>query len=151
METVVADLLDPAAVAALPDAPNVVFMAGRKFGSSGGESLTWAMNSYVPALVAARYGGARVTVFSSGNVYPLLPVTSGGATEETPPQPVGEYAQSVLARERLFEHFSAAERAGRRSSCASTTPSTCATASWWTWPSRCWPARRWTSPWGTST
>ena len=85
VETVVADLLDPAAVAALPDAPNVVFMAGRKFGSSGGESLTWAMNSYVPALVAARYGGARVTVFSSGNVYPLVPVSSGGATEETPP------------------------------------------------------------------
>jgi nucleoside-diphosphate-sugar epimerase len=105
VETLVADLLDPAAVAALPAAPNVVFMAGRKFGSSGGESLTWAMNCYVPALVAARYGGARVTVFSSGNVYPLLPVASGGATEETPPQPVGEYAQSVLARERLFEHF----------------------------------------------
>jgi nucleoside-diphosphate-sugar epimerase len=105
VETVVVDLLDPAAVATLPDAPNVVFMAGRKFGSSGGESLTWAMNSYVPALVAARFGGARVTVFSSGNVYPLLPVTSGGATEETLPQPVGEYAQSVLARERLFEHF----------------------------------------------
>jgi nucleoside-diphosphate-sugar epimerase len=105
VETSVADLLDPAAVAALPDAPNVVFMAGRKFGSSGGESLTWAMNCYVPALVAARYGGARVAVFSSGNVYPLVPVSSGGATEETPPQPVGEYAQSVLARERLFEHF----------------------------------------------
>jgi nucleoside-diphosphate-sugar epimerase len=106
VETVAADLLDRAAVAALPAAPNVVFMAGRKFGSTGGEALTWAMNSYVPALIAERYAGSRLVVFSSGNVYPLVPVASGGATEETPPEPVGEYAQSVLGRERLFEHFS---------------------------------------------
>ena len=107
VETVAADLLDPAAVSALPAAPNVVFMAGRKFGSSGGESLTWAMNSYVPALVAARYAGSRLVSFSSGNVYPLVPLSSGGATEDLAPQPVGEYAQSVLGRERIFEHFSA--------------------------------------------
>lgn len=106
VETVTCDLLDPAAVAALPEAPNVVFMAGRKFGSRGGEALTWAMNSYVPALVAQRYGAARVVVFSSGNVYPFVPVISGGATEATPPQPVGEYAQSALGRERIFEYFS---------------------------------------------
>jgi hypothetical protein len=106
VETVATDLLDPAAVSALPDAPNVIFMAGRKFGSSGGESLTWAMNSYVPALVATRYGGSRLVAFSSGNVYPLVPVGSGGASEDLAPQPVGEYAQSVLGRERIFEHFS---------------------------------------------
>lgn len=105
VETIAADLLDPAAVEALPPAPNVIFMAGRKFGSTGDEALTWAMNAYVPALVAQRYRGARITVFSSGNVYPLVPVVSGGATEATPPEPVGEYAQSVLARERVFEHF----------------------------------------------
>jgi nucleoside-diphosphate-sugar epimerase len=104
-ETIAADLLDPAAVEALPPAPNVIFMAGRKFGSTGDEALTWAMNAYVPALVAQRYRGARIAVFSSGNVYPLVPVVSGGATEATPPEPVGEYAQSVLARERVFEHF----------------------------------------------
>ena len=106
VETMACDLLDPDAVAALPDAPNVVFMAGRKFGSTGGEALTWAMNSYVPALVARRYATSRIAVFSSGNVYPLVPVASGGATEATPPAPVGEYAQSVLGRERVFEHFS---------------------------------------------
>ncbi len=105
VETIAADLLDPAAVEALPPAPNVIFMAGRKFGSTGDEALTWAMNAYVPALVAQRYRGARIAVFSSGNVYPLVPVLSGGATEATPPEPVGEYAQSVLARERVFEHF----------------------------------------------
>ena len=112
VETHVCDLLDPAAVAALPDAPHVVFMAGRKFGSAGGEALTWAMNAYVPALVAQRFRHARIAVFSSGNVYPLAPVLSGGATEETAPAPVGEYAQSVLGRERVFEHFS--HQAGAR-------------------------------------
>jgi hypothetical protein len=105
VETVSCDRLDPAAVERLPAAPAVVFMAGRKFGSTGGEALTWAMNAYVPALVARRYGGSRIAVFSSGNVYPFTPIGAGGATEETPPAPVGEYAQSVLARERMFEHF----------------------------------------------
>ncbi len=106
VETIACDLLDRAAVARLPDAPNVIFMAGRKFGSTGDEARTWAMNTYVPALVAERYRDARIVVFSSGNVYPLVPVASGGATEECPPAPVGEYAQSVLARERMFEYFS---------------------------------------------
>src|SRR4051794_28039576 len=100
------DLLDPRAVAALPDAPNVGFMAGRKFGSTGGEALTWAMNAYMPALVAERFPDSKIAVFSSGNVYPFVPVGSGGATEETELAPVGEYAQSVLGRERVFEHFS---------------------------------------------
>jgi nucleoside-diphosphate-sugar epimerase len=100
------DLLAPQTVAALPDAPNVVFMAGRKFGSTGGEALTWAMSAYVPALVAGRFPDSRLAVFSSGNVYPFVPAGSGGATEETEPAPLGEYAQSVLGRERVFEHFS---------------------------------------------
>ncbi len=106
VETLRADLLESSSVAALPEAPNVIFMAGRKFGSTGAESLTWAMNAYLPALVAERYRHSRIVAFSSGNVYPLVPVVSGGATEETAPEPLGEYAQSVLARERLFEHFS---------------------------------------------
>ena len=106
VETLRADLLDPVDFAKLPDAENVIFMAGRKFGSTGGESLTWAMNAYLPALIADRYRHSRIAAFSSGNIYPLVPVNSGGATEETPLQPVGEYAQSVLARERMFEHFS---------------------------------------------
>jgi len=106
VETLRADLLDAGAVASLPDARNVIFMAGRKFGSTGAESLTWAMNAYLPALVAQRFHQSRIVAFSSGNVYPLVPVESDGATEETAPAPVGEYAQSVLARERIFEHFS---------------------------------------------
>ena len=106
VEALPGDLLNPERVAALPDAPNVIFMAGRKFGSSGDECRTWAMNAYVPALVAERYRTARIVVFSSGNVYPLVPVTSGGADEVCPPAPIGEYAQSVLARERVFEYFS---------------------------------------------
>ncbi|MGP8246949.1 MAG: NAD-dependent epimerase/dehydratase family protein [Bryobacteraceae bacterium] len=106
IETICADLLDPAQVAQLPEAENVVFMAGRKFGSTGAASLTWAVNAWLPALVARRYRNSRIVAFSSGNVYPMTPIVWGGATEATPPQPIGEYAQSVLARERLFEHFS---------------------------------------------
>ena len=102
VETARADLLDPRALDALPDAPNVVFMAGQKFGTSGDPSATWAMNAAVPALVAERFAGARTVVFSSGNVYPLTPPARGGARENEEPAPVGEYAFSCLARERIF-------------------------------------------------
>lgn len=97
-----AELLDPRALDALPDAPNVVFMAGQKFGTAGDPSLTWAMNAAVPAFVAERFAGARTVVFSTGNVYELTPVTSGGAREDDALAPVGEYAWSCLARERIF-------------------------------------------------
>jgi nucleoside-diphosphate-sugar epimerase len=107
METIAADLLDRRQLAALPDAPNVIFMAGRKFGSTGNEPLTWATNALLPAMVAERYSRSRIVAFSTGNVYPFVSVANGGATEETPTAPVGEYAQSALARERLFEYFSA--------------------------------------------
>jgi nucleoside-diphosphate-sugar epimerase len=107
VETIHADLLDSSQLARLPDAENVIFMAGRKFGSSDAAYLTWAMNVYLPARVAERYRDSRIVAFSSGNVYPFVSVESGGATEETPPAPVGEYAQTVLGRERMFEFVSA--------------------------------------------
>jgi nucleoside-diphosphate-sugar epimerase len=103
------DLLDREQVNALPDSKNVIFLAGRKFGSTGNEGLTWATNALLPGYVAEKYRDARIVVLSSGNVYPL---TVNGATEETPTAPAGEYAQSVLARERIFEYFS--ERYGTR-------------------------------------
>tara|TARA_R110002072_G_scaffold303141_1_gene495705 strand:- start:17936 stop:18958 length:1023 start_codon:yes stop_codon:yes gene_type:complete len=106
IETIKANLLDGQAVAALPDAPNIVFMAGMKFGSTGNESLTWAMNSVVPAVVASRYRDSRIAVFSTGNVYGLVPVSSGGSVETDSLNPAGEYAMSCLGRERVFEHFS---------------------------------------------
>ena len=107
VETMRADLLEPGALAALPDAPNVIFMAARKFGTTGEAHLTWAMNTYLPGLVAERYRGSRIVSFSTGNVYPLVPSATGGATEDTPTAPVGEYAQSALGRERMFEYGSA--------------------------------------------
>lgn len=113
VETIAADLLDTDALAALPDAPNVIFMAAMKFGTTGAEPTTWAMNTFLPGLVAERYRGSRIVAFSTGNVYPLVPVTSGGASEETPVSPVGEYAQSALGRERMFEYGS--RRHGTRS------------------------------------
>jgi nucleoside-diphosphate-sugar epimerase len=106
IETVVSDLLVPGALAKLPDFPNVIFMAARKFGTSGSEELTWAMNTYLPGLVAERFRASRIVAFSTGNVYPLRPVTHGGAVEDTPPAPEGEYAQSALGRERMFEYGS---------------------------------------------
>lgn len=106
VETITADLLDREQVARLPDAPLVVYMAGRKFGSTGQESLTWAMNAYLPALVCERYRQSRIVAFSTGNVYGYVPVSSAGSLETDPLRPVGEYALSCLARERMFEHFS---------------------------------------------
>src|SRR5436305_1524460 len=107
IETITCDLLDREALARLPDIPNVIFMAARKFGTSGEAHLTWAMNTYLPALVAERYRSSRIVAFSTGNVYPLRPISQGGAKETTPVDPVGEYAQSALGRERMFEYASA--------------------------------------------
>lgn len=106
VRTIVADLMDPDAVAALPDCRNVIFAAGRKFGSTGAEATTWAMNAYMPGIVASRYAASRIAVFSSGNVYPFVPPSTGGCSEDVPADPKGEYAQSVLGRERVFEYFS---------------------------------------------
>ena len=106
IETIACDLLDRAAIEALPDAPNIVFAAGHKFGASGNPGLTWAMNTYVPALVAERFRASRIVAFSTGNVYGLTTVGSAGANERMAPAPVGDYAQSCLGRERMFEHFS---------------------------------------------
>lgn len=106
IETVACDLLKPGALTRLPDAPNVIFMAARKFGTSGSEHLTWAMNTYLPGLVAERFRNSKIVAFSTGNVYGLVPVTSRGATETSILAPAGEYAQSALGRERMFEYGS---------------------------------------------
>ena len=107
IECLSADLTDHAALGALPDAPNLVFMAARKFGASGAPEQTWAMNVLLPAIVAGRWAASRIVFFSSGNVLPLVPVLSGGADENTAPAPTGEYAASVLGRERVFQHAGA--------------------------------------------
>lgn len=107
IECIEADLLSREAIAALPDVPNIVFMAGRKFGSSGSQWLTWAMNAHVPALVAERFARSRIVSFSTACVYPFVSTAGAGATEDMEPTaPSGEYANSCVARERLFEHFS---------------------------------------------
>jgi nucleoside-diphosphate-sugar epimerase len=105
VETMQIDLLS-GDLGLLPDSANVLYLAGRKFGSSGEPWLTWAMNTVLPARVAERFAGARIVALSSGNVYPLSEVASGGPAENAPVGPVGEYAQSVLGRERVFEYYS---------------------------------------------
>jgi nucleoside-diphosphate-sugar epimerase len=111
VECIAADLLEREALAALPEAPNVVFMAGRKFGSTGNEALTWAMNGHVPALVAERFARSRIVVFSTACVYPFVETGGAGAIESfSPLSPIGEYANSCVARERMFEYFSQRHR-----------------------------------------
>lgn len=106
IETIACDLLDRKAMAALPQCANVVFMAGRKFGADGNHPLTWAMNTHVPALVAETFKHSRVVAFSTACVYPFVPVTSQGAAEDELLSPPGEYANSCVGRERIFEYFS---------------------------------------------
>jgi len=106
IETHAADLLNEDQLQSLPDAKNILYLAGTKFGTTGKESFTWAMNAYLPGRVAEKYRDSRIVVFSTGNVYPLTLVVSGGATEEQQPGPLGEYAQSCLGRERIFQYFS---------------------------------------------
>lgn len=106
IETYQADLLDDHQLQKLPNAENILYLAGTKFGTTGKESLTWAMNAYLPGRVAEKYKNSRIVVFSTGNVYPLTPVVFGGADENRLPEPVGEYAQSCLGRERLFQYYS---------------------------------------------
>jgi len=108
VEPLACDLLDPRQVEALPHVPHVLFLAGMKFGASARPELTWALNTVVPANVARHFAGSRIVVFSTGNVYPLVDPASGGCSETDAVGPVGEYAQSCLGRERVFEHYSAA-------------------------------------------
>ncbi len=106
IETIAGNLLDRDFVDRLPKARNVIFMAGQKFGTAGNQSYTWAMNALMPGLVARHYADSNIVAFSTGNVYPFTSVDGCGASEDTPLGPVGEYAQSCLGRERIFEYFS---------------------------------------------
>lgn len=103
------DLIENDDLAGLPDAPNVVFMVGAKFGAATNASWAWEVNAALPDRVARRYRDSAISVLSTGNVYPFVPAASGGASEEVTPAPIGEYAQSCLGRERVFE-FGAQER-----------------------------------------
>lgn len=106
IETLRCDLLSPEQLRNLPQAENVIAMTGRKFGSTGDEPLTWAMNTLLAAEICRKFPASRLVAFSTGNVYGLVPVAGGGSREGDPPQPVGEYAQSCLGRERLYQHGS---------------------------------------------
>ncbi|PCJ62950.1 MAG: epimerase [Planctomycetota bacterium] len=110
VKTIACDLLDPDSVNKLPKVENVIFMAGKKFGTQGEEAMTWAMNTVVPTNVARHFKGSNILAFSTGCVYPLEEITSGGSTEERVPAPIGDYAQSTLGRERVFEYYSITDK-----------------------------------------
>lgn len=110
IETISADLLNESELEALPEVENVIFMAGKKFGTVGDEHTTWVMNTYLPGRIAEKFSRSNIVVFSSGNIYPFVNVNHGGCTEETRTDPVGEYAQSTLGRERIFTYFSKKNR-----------------------------------------
>ncbi|MGH7491637.1 MAG: NAD-dependent epimerase/dehydratase family protein [bacterium] len=105
IETISCDLLNPREIQQLPEVENVMYMIGMKFGSTGHEAETWAINAYIPAVVTQKFKSSRIVLFSTGNVYPLTPVKLGGSKESDATGPIGEYAQSALARERIFEYF----------------------------------------------
>jgi len=106
VEIITCDLLEEEQVKKLPRVENIIYLAGMKFGTTENQPLSWAMNVYLPALVASHFRNSRIVAFSTGNVYPLVPVSSGGCKETDPVGPVGEYAQSCLGRERIFQYFS---------------------------------------------
>lgn len=106
IETIAIDLLNDQELQSLPDVENVIYMAGKKFGTTGQEHFTWGMNAYLPGRVGEKFKKSNIVVFSSGNIYPFVSHGSSGATEDTAPDPRGEYAQSCLGRERIFEYFS---------------------------------------------
>lgn len=106
VRTVAVDLMDPGALSRLPESENVIYMVGRKFGTTRNPEETWAANTLLPARIAEHYAQARIAALSTGNVYPMVPVGSGGAVETDPLTPLGEYANSSVARERIFGFFS---------------------------------------------
>jgi nucleoside-diphosphate-sugar epimerase len=106
IETIACDLLDQSQIEKLPKVKNIIYMAGRKFGTGGSEDMTWAMNALVPGYVGSYFKDSRIVVFSTGCVYPLVGVGTGGCTEDVAPNPVGEYSQSCLGRERIFGYCS---------------------------------------------
>ncbi len=108
IETIRCELLDREQLEKLPDAPNVLFLAAMKFGSTGQEPATWVRNVYLPGMVCERYRSSRIVAYSTGNVYPLTPVERGGSVESDVPGPIGDYAMSCLGRERIFAYFSEA-------------------------------------------
>jgi len=108
IETIACDLLDRAQVGRLPEVPNILYLAGMKFGATGAEALTWAMNCYLPAVVCERFPRSRIVAYSTGNIYGLVPVSGSGSREGDELRPEGDYAMSCLGRERIFSHFSQA-------------------------------------------
>lgn len=106
IETIAIDLLEKPELKKIPDVKNIVYMAGHKFGTTGKEYYTWAMNAHLPGVIAEKFTHSNIVVFSTGNVYPLTPLSVGGSTEDSGTDPVGEYAQSCLGRERIMEYFS---------------------------------------------
>lgn len=106
IETISTDLLDDEQLKLLPKEKNIIYMAGNKFGTTGNEHFTWAMNTYLPGRVAEHFKGSNIVAFSTGNVYPLVPLAFGGCDEKHDVAPVGEYGQSSLGRERVFTYFS---------------------------------------------
>lgn len=105
VETIACDLFDERAVQKLPDVHNIIYMVGMKFGSTGREEETWTINAFLPGIAAQKFRKSHFVMFSTGNVYPLTPVNSGGCKETDPVGPIGEYAQSALGRERIFTYF----------------------------------------------
>jgi nucleoside-diphosphate-sugar epimerase len=106
IEVRLCDMLDPQQLTELPEAPYIFYLAAMKFGTTGQEPMTWAINTFLPGLICQRFRHSRIVAYSTGNVYPLVPPTAGGSKESDPPGPIGQYAMSCLGREQIFSYFS---------------------------------------------
>jgi len=106
IRTISCDLMDSDSLRQLPEAENIIYLVGLKFGTTQNPAVTWAINTLVPAHICERYPHSRMVALSSGSIYPLVPVKNGGAVETEPLTPLGEYANACVARERIFEYFS---------------------------------------------
>ena len=106
VETISCDLVQREQVCSLPDAGYVIHLAGFKFGASQSPEQLWATNCQVPLLVSNRYQDTPIVAFSTGSLYGLVPVASGGSQEEDQPCPDGEYAMAAVCRENIFRYYS---------------------------------------------
>ena len=106
VHTLSVDLMERSSYEQLPDASHVIYLIGLKFGTSLNPGMTWATNTLIPAYTCERYPHSKMVALSSGNVYPLTPVQGPGARETDPLEPLGEYSNSCVARERIFDYYS---------------------------------------------
>lgn len=100
------DFRDKRFVKSLPGCPTAFYLVGAKFGTSENLHLLRQINVEVARELAYRYRNSTIVALSTGCVYSYVSPESGGSTEESEMNPIGEYAESCLDREKQFQEIS---------------------------------------------